>query len=107
MIREFGRLRRFPMQPAPSRKAPIEAAVPKQTVLMSAARRGAAGGGASRAGGEGSMEGKGEGVRGERGGHRSARAAPVGASRGARAPHGTYCMVSNIAMPAETEPPGC
>ena len=41
--------------PAPRRKAPIEAALPKQTVLVS---------------------------------------------------HGTNCIVSKIAMPAETEPPG-
>jgi len=55
MMRLLGRLRRLPLVPAPRRKAPIEAAVPKHTVLVS---------------------------------------------------HGTNCIVSKMAMPAETEPPG-
>eukprot|EP00962_Isochrysis_galbana_P007397 scaffold2000_cov86-Isochrysis_galbana.AAC.4 len=54
MMREFGSERRLPFCPAPSKKAPIEAAVPKQTVFRS---------------------------------------------------QGTYCIVSKMAMPAETEPP--
>jgi len=35
MMRELGSERRFPFAPAPRRKAPIEAAVPKQTVATS------------------------------------------------------------------------
>lgn len=55
MMREFGRDRRLPGAPAASRKAPIDAAIPKHTVLTS---------------------------------------------------QGIYCIVSKIARPACTEPPG-
>eukprot|EP00418_Pyrodinium_bahamense_P087613 CAMPEP_0179074610 /NCGR_PEP_ID=MMETSP0796-20121207/33173_1 /TAXON_ID=73915 /ORGANISM="Pyrodinium bahamense, Strain pbaha01" /LENGTH=243 /DNA_ID=CAMNT_0020771835 /DNA_START=150 /DNA_END=881 /DNA_ORIENTATION=+ len=55
IIREFGRLLRLPFVPAASRKDPMDAANPKQTVLTS---------------------------------------------------HGMNCIVSKMAMPAETDPPG-
>ena len=55
MILELGKDLLFPLVPADRRKAPIEAAMPKQTVLTS---------------------------------------------------HGIYCIVSKIASPACTDPPG-
>ena len=55
MIRELGNDRRFPGVPDDNKNAPIDAAIPKQTVLTS---------------------------------------------------QGMYCIVSNIAKPACTDPPG-
>mmetsp|Transcript_14104 Transcript_14104/g.38624 ORF Transcript_14104/g.38624 Transcript_14104/m.38624 type:complete len:202 (+) Transcript_14104:260-865(+) len=55
IMREFGRLLRFPLAPAANKKEPIDAAIPKQTVSTS---------------------------------------------------HGMNCIVSKMAKPADTDPPG-